>query len=618
MPVTPFPQETDEPRLDVTLPVGTHVFKLTVIDNAGMRSQPATVVIRIAARQPPEITNIAPDEGRQGSIVNTVIYGRYLDEITSVAAYFEEHQDDRVPVAVQPGGTSERLPVHIEILPHARPGLRTLEVTTPDGVATVDFNVAPETRPEVAGIAPESGPLGNTRPHEVTLMGEHLKQVEDAVFLLRGRPDDQVRATIKRVAPEAVTLDVAVSANAEFGSRRVQLTTPTAVGVGPANAGFRVVPGLLQVGIILLGLAGIVIHALAYSTLRNHAPLLWPMWRLQIPMALVYLVLLAALYLPLPGFSGARPWLRWVLIVAALADAIGWLVQVAPPGYETAITLPFIIRSLFGFALAVLVFLETLRPQWKDKVHVGLRTGATLTALSGILVLALLQTVLPPRSAPVPTPPTVPVVLPDTPTPTVPPTETPTAAPTDTPTPPPPDALTSTPTEVPTDTPTVTTTPTLTEVPTDTPEVIRTLSPVGSTKDGSTFEDKVPAGARVLRLEIKAGTVVDSIQTFLDSGTTDRHGGDGGSLIRIPPEGEFGADEYITRVDLVPLLGITDWRGEAISQLTVYTNKAQYGPYGSPDGVPVKLEEQGYEIVGFTGRAARYLNALGVILRERP
>ena len=51
MPLTKFPQDTDEPRLDVTLPVGTHVFKLTVIDDAGMRSQPDTVVIRVDSAQ---------------------------------------------------------------------------------------------------------------------------------------------------------------------------------------------------------------------------------------------------------------------------------------------------------------------------------------------------------------------------------------------------------------------------------------------------------------------------------------------------------------------------------------------------------------------------------------
>ena len=53
MPLTPFPQYTDEPKLDVTLPVGAHVFKLTVIDDAGMRSQPDIVVVRVVARNRP-------------------------------------------------------------------------------------------------------------------------------------------------------------------------------------------------------------------------------------------------------------------------------------------------------------------------------------------------------------------------------------------------------------------------------------------------------------------------------------------------------------------------------------------------------------------------------------
>ena len=193
MPLTKFPQDTDEPRLDVTLPVGTHVFKLTVIDDAGMRSEPDIVVIRVEARNPPDITNVAPDAARQGSTVSAVIYGRNLDDVTSVAAYLESHRDERIRVTLQPGGTAERLPIRIEIMEHARPGLRTLEVLTPNGVATVDFTVLPKTRPEPKNVIPASGRLGNTRPYEVTVTGENLKRAEEVAFLLRGRPDTQLQ-----------------------------------------------------------------------------------------------------------------------------------------------------------------------------------------------------------------------------------------------------------------------------------------------------------------------------------------------------------------------------------------------------------------------------------------
>ncbi len=301
----------------MTLPVGTHVFKLTVIDDAGMRSQPDIVVVRVVARNPPGITNVAPDAARQGSTVSAIIYGPNLDDVTSVAAYLESHQDERIRVTLLPGGTADRLPIRIEIMEHARPGLRTLEVVTPDGVATVDFTVQPVTRPEPKNIVPAAGRLGNTRPYEVTVTGENLKRAEAVAFLLRGRPDTQLRTTIKQVGLDAITLDLSISANAEFGGRQVQVTAPSGSGVSPADVEFRVVPGPLQAAIILLGIAAILVHAL----LRLPPGL-------YIPIGLLYVVLLAAMYLPLPGVSSARPWLRWVLIVFAIANVIGWVIQI--------------------------------------------------------------------------------------------------------------------------------------------------------------------------------------------------------------------------------------------------------------------------------------------------
>ena len=351
MPLTKFPLDTDEPRIDVTLPVGTHVFKLTVIDDAGLRSEPETVVIRVAARNPPDITNVAPDAARQGSTVSAVIYGRNLDDVTSVAAYLESHRDERIRVTLRPGGTAERLPIRIEIMEHARPGLRTLEVLTPNGVATVDFTVLPKTRPEPKNVIPASGRPGNTRPYEVTVTGEHLKRAEEVTFLLRGRPDTQLRSTLKLASPEAITLDVTVSANAEFGGRQVQVMTPSGTGVSPADVEFSVTPGPLQVAIVVLGLAAILLHGL----LR-----LPP--QLYIPVGLVYGALLAAMYLPLPGVSGARPWLRWVLIVFAVVNVIGWIIQASqPPLVRFAV-------PLVEMGLAILVFLESQQPQWKDRL----------------------------------------------------------------------------------------------------------------------------------------------------------------------------------------------------------------------------------------------------------
>jgi len=112
-----------------------------------------------------------------------------------------------------------------------------------------------------------------------------------------------------------------------------------------------VVLGPLQVAIVLFGLAAILLHLLL-----GLPP------QLSIPVGLVYVVLLAAMYLPLPGLSGARPWLRWVLIVFALVNVIGWIIQISQP--------PLIrfAAPLVELGLAILVFLESQRPQWKDRL----------------------------------------------------------------------------------------------------------------------------------------------------------------------------------------------------------------------------------------------------------
>ena len=351
MPLTKFPLDTDEPRIDVVLPVGTHKFKLTVVDDAGMRSQPDIIVIRVEARQPPGVTNVAPEAARQGKTVSAALYGRNLDAVTSVAAYLDSQQDERIQVTLQPGGTAERLPIRIRIMEHARPGLRTLEAAGPEGVATVNFTVLPETRPEPKNIVPASGRPGNTRPYAAMITGEDLRRAEAVTFLLRGRPDTQLRSAIRLASPEAVTLDVSISANAEFGGRQLQVTAPGAMGVSPAAVEFRVVPGPLQVVIVMFGLAAIVLHAL----LR-----LPP--QLYIPVGVLYALLLAAMYLPLPGLSGARPWLRWVIIVVAIANVIGWILQASQP-QPIRFAVP-----LVEIGLALLVFLESLQPQWKDRL----------------------------------------------------------------------------------------------------------------------------------------------------------------------------------------------------------------------------------------------------------
>jgi len=351
METTRFPIDTDQPKLDIELPVGVHVLKLTVFDDAGMASRVDTVVIRVKAEAKPDVVTIVPASGTVGATLRAVIYGKNLDLVESVAAYLDSEQDERIQITIRPSGSPDphQLPISMRIMAHAQPGLRTIEVVSPTGVATVDFTVLPETRPEPKNVVPASGQLGNSRCYDVTVTGENLKRAQEVVFLLRGRPDNQLRATIKHAAAEEIALAVSISANAELGGRQVQVTAASGTGVSPTDVRFTVVPGPLQVAIILFGLAAIVAHAL----LR-----LPP--QLYLPVGLLYLVLIAAMYLPLPGLSSARPWLRWLLIVFAMANVLGWIIQAAQP-QEIRFGAP-----LIEFVLAALVFVESQRPQCKD------------------------------------------------------------------------------------------------------------------------------------------------------------------------------------------------------------------------------------------------------------
>jgi hypothetical protein len=182
--------------------------------------------------------------------------------------------------------------------------------------------------------------------------GANLNHAQEVAFLLLGRPDTQLRAAIKQVTPEAVTLDVSISANAEFGGRQVQVTSPSGAGVSPLDVDFTVAPGPIQVTIVALGAIAILLHVLL------QLPAEW-----YVLIAVVYAALLVAMYLPLPGLSHGRPWLRWALIMFALANVIGWIAQASQP------QLVRFVVPLIEVALAALLFVESQQPQWRDAVQ---------------------------------------------------------------------------------------------------------------------------------------------------------------------------------------------------------------------------------------------------------
>ncbi len=173
----------------------------------------------------------------------------------------------------------------------------------------------------------------------------------------------------------------------------------------------------------------------------------------------------------------------------------------------------------------------------------GLLGGAALTALLGIFVLMLIQTV---RPAPVATLTDTPAPVTPTDTPTTEPTYTPTpVAPTDTPTPvAPTDTPTTEPTYTPTQTPATELTATPTQTPTPaTPTITLTVPSVTTGivggSGGSPYALACPPGSAATGILGRAGSNVNQVQVQCTgvvngtlsgaSATTARAGGGGGS-----------------------------------------------------------------------------------------
>ncbi len=133
----------------------------------------------------------------------------------------------------------------------------------------------------------------------------------------------------------------------------------------------------------------------------------------------------------------------------------------------------------------------------------------------------------------------------------------------------------------------------------------------GDTTGGSTFVDPVNTQTELTAVTVRHGYWIDAVQAHVGSVTLPAHGGSSG----ITNTFTLAAGEY-----LVAIHGRTGANAvvPAISQISFVTNKGHvYGPYGQGLGqgqttpfywrVPV-----GGRIVGFTGRAGAFLNAIGV------
>jgi len=136
---------------------------------------------------------------------------------------------------------------------------------------------------------------------------------------------------------------------------------------------------------------------------------------------------------------------------------------------------------------------------------------------------------------------------------------------------------------------------------------------------GPEWSDTAPTGARLTRLTIHSGEVIDALQATYGATALPAHGGPGGGPTVI----DLATDEYIT--ELSGTYG-TYYGAVHILQLQVRTNTATYNTLGSTNGAsgvtPFRFTtESGEAIVALSGRTFRhtdgtlFVSALGVTIQ---
>jgi len=124
---------------------------------------------------------------------------------------------------------------------------------------------------------------------------------------------------------------------------------------------------------------------------------------------------------------------------------------------------------------------------------------------------------------------------------------------------------------------------------------------------GSPFSDPEPrSDMRLAEIRVYAGERVDAIQAVYESNGRivegARHGGGGGRATVF----RLDRDEYVT--------GVSGRHGNVIDSIRIHTNKRTSELFGGSGGErDFRLDAPaGNQVVGFTGRAGRYLDAIGL------
>ena len=137
-------------------------------------------------------------------------------------------------------------------------------------------------------------------------------------------------------------------------------------------------------------------------------------------------------------------------------------------------------------------------------------------------------------------------------------------------------------------------------------------SPVYGSATGTAFTDSVASGQVITGVTVRAGYWIDSIQAQASPANLPVHGGSGGAAYGFT----LASGEHLVRI-----YGRTGSNAvaPAVSQISFVTSNGRvFGPYGEGLGQdPTTAFDfavpAGGRIVGFTGRASDFLNAIGVL-----
>ena len=132
---------------------------------------------------------------------------------------------------------------------------------------------------------------------------------------------------------------------------------------------------------------------------------------------------------------------------------------------------------------------------------------------------------------------------------------------------------------------------------------------------GSAFADgNIGTGTVVTSVLVRNGSYIDALQLVLQTSggqtiTSPQHGKDGGHLDVFP----LSANEYLTSIE--------GRFGDYVDSMTLVTNTGRrspaFGGGGGSKGSYVFQVPDGFEIIGFAGRAGDYIDQIGIAFRQR-